>query len=168
MRLPLGQQEDLHQGPWPWLGVSVAHEVAHAHGHDAQEVREGALPVTVDPRLRQANRLDRDYSRSEAFHRKRLEEWLEKVTVLFTKRTDYPKLGYIIHRLNEEGIPSILHGQSFHGPILRVHKEHEEAAWRILAEKVGRSRKSLDDLDDDDPRFAAYASVQPDRDLWEG
>jgi hypothetical protein len=116
--------------------------------------------------LQQSRKLDRDYARSAEWHARQLDKWLEKVSVLFTKRTDYPKLGYIIHRLNEEGVPNVIHGRSFHGPILRVHKDYEELAWAVLGERVGRSRKRLDDLDDDDPRFEEYNGVRSDMDLW--
>lgn len=90
-----------------------------------------------------------------------------KDSVLFTKRTEFPKLGYIIHRLNNAGIPSVLDGSSSHAPILRVRKGHENDAWRILDEKASpRSRKTIDDMDDDDKRFSGYGGRMPNEKLW--
>lgn len=112
--------------------------------------------------------LDALYASSHDYDTKRFNEWIERTTVGITKRTEYPKLGYIIHRYNEAGIPSILHGQSRDAPILRVPKEYEDRAWDILGEKMTpRAKKTLDDIRDDDPRFMAFYNVTPDTDLWE-
>lgn len=101
--------------------------------------------------------------------RAQYEAWLSAATERLTKRTDYPKLGYIIHRLNELGIPSVLHGQSAHGPILLVAREFVDRAWDVLSEKwTPRARKTIDDLDDEDERFDGFGGVSPDMELWEG
>jgi len=111
---------------------------------------------------------ERQYAESHAYTEAEFDRWVRKHTEVLTKRTDFPKLGYIISRLNQEGIPSVLHGESWHAPILRVSKHYESQAWDILSEKFEGSRKDIDNLDDDDPRFARYARVRPDPELWEG
>jgi hypothetical protein len=120
--------------------------------------------------LREVENLERRYGQAQAFDDAQKDKWLRRVSKVFTKRTDFPKLGYIIHRLNELGIPSALWGKSFHGPILRVHKDFVDEAWRVLDEPVvmgGRWRAGeLDDIEDDDPVFYAYEKMRPDPDLW--
>jgi hypothetical protein len=117
--------------------------------------------------LRAAEALDVSYAEAAVFDREQMYRWLEKNAVVFTKRTDYPKLGYLIHRLNEAGIPSVQHGDSFHAPLLWVRKDCEERADAILKEKASpRARRSLDDVPDDDRRFEEYANTKPDPDLW--
>lgn len=75
------------------------------------------------------------------------------------KRTNYPKLGYIIARLKERGIACRLFGESWHAPILEVDRSKLGEAWQLLGEKHGRY--ALDDLRDDNPKFATYADVKP-------
>lgn len=75
--------------------------------------------------------------------------------VMFTKRTEDPKLAYIEHRLTEAGIPHRRNGHSFHAPILEVSKDREDDAWAILRERRGRYK--LDDIRDDHPSFRGYA-----------
>lgn len=117
--------------------------------------------------LKSAQSLDRQYASAADFDRAQFNKWLDARTVVFTKRTERPKLGYLIHLLNEAGIPSIEAGNSWHGPLLRVAKEDEERAWALLSTKMTpRSRKTLDDIEDDDPRFFQFRNVQPDTDLW--
>jgi hypothetical protein len=65
--------------------------------------------------------------------------------VMFTKRTEDPKLAWLERQLAEAGIPSRRNGTSFHGPILEVHPADLDRAWEILT--------PVDDLEDDDPRF---------------
>ena len=118
-------------------------------------------------RLKSSQSLDRQYASAADFDRAQFNKWLDARTVVFTKRTERPKLGYLIHLLNEAGIPSIEAGSSWHGPLLRVAKEDEERAWALLSTKMApRSRKTIDDIEDDDPRFFPYRNVQPDTDLW--
>ena len=69
--------------------------------------------------------------------------------VLFTKRTDDPKLAWLQRQLKAAGIPNRRNGWSFHAPILEVPEEYEDAAWAILT--------PVDDIDDDDPRFTGDA-----------
>jgi len=79
--------------------------------------------------------------------------------VLFTKRTDDPKLAYIERRLDALGIPHRRNGYSFHGPVLEVPEADEERAWEVLSERVDVSRggraytRQLDDIADDHPIF---------------
>lgn len=65
--------------------------------------------------------------------------------VLFTKRTDDPKLAWLEKRLAEAGIKSRRNGESCHAPILEVKSKDLEAAWDILS--------PIDDIEDDDPRW---------------
>lgn len=73
--------------------------------------------------------------------------------VLFTKRTDDPKLGWIERQLTLRGIPSHRAGESFHAPILEVPEAYSDAAWALLNERVPGRRKRVDDIADDDPLF---------------
>lgn len=80
--------------------------------------------------------------------------------VMFTKRTDDPKLAWIERRLLARGIPSRRNGESWHAPILEVPVEHETAAWALLAERidVGRGARPytrvIDEIADDHPIFS--------------
>ena len=65
--------------------------------------------------------------------------------VMFTKRTDDPKLSWLERALERVGIPSRRNGSSFHAPILEVPEEKLDAAWEILT--------PVDDVPDDDERF---------------
>lgn len=67
--------------------------------------------------------------------------------VLFTKRTDDPKLGHLERLLTAHEIPHRRRGQSFHAPILEVRRADLDAAWRLL--------DPIDDLPDDHPSFGA-------------
>jgi hypothetical protein len=73
--------------------------------------------------------------------------------VLFTKRTDDPKLAYLESRLDDLGIAHRRNGESWHAPILEVPEADHERADAILREKIGRRRRTIDDMDDDDPVF---------------
>jgi len=64
---------------------------------------------------------------------------------VFTRRTNLPKLGWLMRQLQEAGIPHRLHGLSFHAPILWVRKADEDRAWAILS--------PVDDMPDDDDNF---------------
>lgn len=72
--------------------------------------------------------------------------------VLFTKRTNEPKLTWLRVRLLERGIPTRIHGASFHAPILEVPEPLQDAANAFLAAPYD-GRPSLDDIPDDDPLF---------------
>ena len=79
---------------------------------------------------------------------------------LFTKRTDYPKLGYIIKRLKDEGIACKFDGRSWHADhCLMVEASRIQDAWAILSERHGRY--TLDDVRDDHPKFEAWETEQP-------
>ena len=71
--------------------------------------------------------------------------------VLFCKRTNDPKLGWIERQLDQRNIPHRRNGHSFHAPILEVPEEHESAASEILMQAVGRY--TVDDIRDDHPRW---------------
>ena len=117
--------------------------------------------MTKDENLpAEAQALDASYASAAEFDAKMMNEWVAAKFEQFTKRTDYPKLGYLINRLNDLGIASIVYGNSFHAPILYVEKGKLDEAWSVL-------NRFIDELDDDDPSFAAYADEQPDTDLYE-
>ena len=67
-------------------------------------------------------------------------EWVQ-----FTRRTEYPKLQWLIDQLAEHNIECVVDGESWHAPISWVKEEDEEAAWEVL--------DPVDDIPDDDPRF---------------
>ncbi len=93
------------------------------------------------------------------------------------KRTEYPKLGYIIHRLKKAGIGckfltdsdgNVI--RSFHADnILLVDADKEAAAWGIMGEKWSkatgqpsrRGRTTLDNMPDDHPAFSGYEHETP-------
>ena len=65
--------------------------------------------------------------------------------VVFTRRTNVPKLYWLMLRLRLRGIPHRQHGLSFHAPVLWVRKGDETRAWNILG--------PVDNLPDDHPKF---------------
>lgn len=62
-----------------------------------------------------------------------------------TRRTEAPKLTWIMNALKAAEIMCRLNGQSFHAPILEVKKDQFDAAWKIL--------EPIDSLADNDPMF---------------
>ena len=74
--------------------------------------------------------------------------------VTFTRRTNYPKLGWLITKLEEAGIACALDGQSFHAPILKVYPDDLKKAWAVI--------DPVDEIEDDDEMFAGYDNVEPD------
>jgi hypothetical protein len=66
--------------------------------------------------------------------------------VMFTKRTNEPKLSWLERQLTAAGIPHRRNGQSFWAPILEVPCEYLAKADPIL--------DPVDDIPDDDPRWA--------------
>jgi hypothetical protein len=67
--------------------------------------------------------------------------------VLFCKRTNDPKLAWLQARLDEAGVVNRRNGESWHAPILEVPRGKLETAHIIL--------DPIDDIPDDDPRFAS-------------
>ena len=65
--------------------------------------------------------------------------------VMFTKRTNDPKLSWIEKELSRNGIKSRRNGFSFHAPILEVDEADFDRAWEIL--------DPIDDISDDDERW---------------
>ena len=65
--------------------------------------------------------------------------------VLFTKRTNDPKLNWIERQLTSVNILWQRKGYSFHAPILYVEKNRIDDAWKIL--------DPIDDIPDDDVRW---------------
>lgn len=88
--------------------------------------------------------------------------------VTLCKRTNFPKLGYIIHQLNIQNISCCLDGQSFHAPILKVDESKWNQAFEILLQKWNKTgfpsqnaRTKLDDMPDDHNCFNMYANIKP-------
>jgi len=65
--------------------------------------------------------------------------------VMFTKRTNDPKLAWLEQRLKDAGIPVRRNGESFHAPITEVPDEYLDDALTILG--------VIDDIPDDDPMW---------------
>jgi len=109
--------------------------------------------------------LDACYAEAAKFDAKQYDKWVSKNFEIFCKRTDYPKLGYIISRLNTLGIPCLLHSASFHAEhILWIPNDDalRDKAWNVLAERrVAWPGKRLDDMPDDHRYFLSYANVKP-------
>lgn len=85
---------------------------------------------------------------------------------MLCKRTEYPKLGYIIFKLKQMGVPCRFNGRSFHADhILEVDANRISDAWKVLDDKphIGgkKRRKSLDDIPDDFPPFYPYMNELP-------
>jgi hypothetical protein len=66
----------------------------------------------------------------------------------FTKRTNKPKLNWLICQLDKAGIDNRLNGESFHAPILDVDESRFDDAMDILG--------PVDDVADDDEQFQGY------------
>ena len=83
--------------------------------------------------------------------------------VIFTKRTDAPKLNFLECKLTEGKIPHKRDGESWHAPILMVPAEYIPAAEMMLAKNARKSYGlrvrhgiSLDDVPDDHRDFEGY------------
>jgi hypothetical protein len=80
------------------------------------------------------------------------QEW-----VLFTKRTEDPKLRYIESLLDEHEIPHRRNGESWHGPITEVPQDRLAEAWDLLNTTIDFDDDGnpirLDDIPDDDTIF---------------
>lgn len=70
----------------------------------------------------------------------RANSWL-----MFTKRTNDPKLTWLQLRLLEMGIETRRNGESFHAPILEVRRRDLARAWEFLT--------PIDNVPDEDKRF---------------
>lgn len=75
--------------------------------------------------------------------------------VLFTKRTNYPKLGCLIARCRTKGIKTRIISRSWHAPILEVPSSKLKRAWKLLP-------GYFDNMADDDPQFIGCELVMPD------
>jgi hypothetical protein len=73
--------------------------------------------------------------------------------VMFTKRTDVPKLGWLEEQLDELNMPHRRNGRSWHAPIMEVPEEYLEAADSFLQSRMPDGR-ILDEIEDDDPMFS--------------
>jgi hypothetical protein len=83
---------------------------------------------------------------------------------LLCKRTDYPKLGYIIFRCRELGIRTRFKGSSFHAlHCLEIDAERQADGLHLLSEIHGAY--ALDDMRDDHPKFKPFADEVPDEEV---
>ena len=106
----------------------------------------------------ECDNLDTVYAAASRHDQRKHDEWIKANFVALTRRTERPKLGYIIHALNEAGIPCIEYGESRDAPILRVAMEREADAWAILDGNY--HGRTLDSVSDNAPSFRAYAQEQ--------
>jgi hypothetical protein len=67
--------------------------------------------------------------------------------VMFTKRTEDPKLAYLEAMLDRQAIPHRRNGESWHAPILEVPENRLDEAWALLSVKIGK--RTFDDIPDD-------------------
>ena len=111
--------------------------------------------------LDQEKALDDAYAQAAEADEKGHDEWVRKNFEVLTRRTDYPKLGYIIHCLNENGIACIVHGESAHAPILWVEVGEYNNAFNLTI-----SNTELDEKPDDHPDFEQYMDTSPDTDFY--
>ena len=63
----------------------------------------------------------------------------------FTKRTNNPKLSWVLSKCKAAGLRVLLDGKSFHAPISYVHRDDYSKAWEILG--------PIDNTPDDSPEF---------------
>jgi hypothetical protein len=81
---------------------------------------------------------------------------MKNTMIVFTRRTNDPKLRWLQDRLDEKGIPNWRDGKSFHAPILKVRECDLDAAWEILS--------PIDDVPDDDPQWGEKVYMYTERD----
>jgi len=87
--------------------------------------------------------------------------------VMFTKRTEDPKLAFIERVLTSRGIPNRRSGKSFHAPILEVPEDRLEDADKLLGEDYFGDGRRFDDIEDDDPVFDGEPAYEDDDDYYE-
>ena len=69
--------------------------------------------------------------------------------VAFTRRTEHPKLGFVLSKLDEADIKWRNAGYSFHAPIIEIDESRQDDAWKIL--------DPIDDIEDDDVCFSEWS-----------
>ena len=87
--------------------------------------------------------------------------------VMFTRRTEDPKLAFIERVLTSRGIPNRRSGKSFRAPILEVHEDRLEDADKLLGEDYFGDGRRFDDIEDDDPVFDGEPAYEDDDDYDE-
>lgn len=65
---------------------------------------------------------------------------------LFTKRTDEPKLSWLLEQCHAKGLRVVQKGHSAHAPCTYVHRDDYDSAWDVLS--------PVDNIPDDDCQFA--------------
>jgi hypothetical protein len=116
---------------------------------------------TDEELLADSERLDKAYAEAYEHDMRHHDIYVKGNFNKLTRRTNFPKLGYFIHLLNEHGIACIIHGESAHAPMLWVEKDYYNAAYDLT---IGNDE--LDEIDDEDPQFNKYNSTQPDTDFY--
>lgn len=104
--------------------------------------------------------LDRAYAEASAFDAAMFDKWIHENFTILCKRTERPKLGHFIKRLNDAGICCVEHGASWHAPLLWVMRADYAAAAAVTIDVPG-----LDDMPDDDESFLPDANTKPDAEL---
>jgi hypothetical protein len=110
-----------------------------------------AVPVVVTRRFKNGKLRVAYHRASFTADQGHLARFVHKVDwdawVLFTKRTEDPKLGWLERRLQETGVESRRNGETRDAPILEVRRRDLDAAWAILTPAV-------DAMADDHPSFS--------------
>jgi hypothetical protein len=75
--------------------------------------------------------------------RVQVREWLQ-----FTKRTNNPKLQWLLDTCKAKGLRVVKRGNSHHAPITYVHRDDYDAAWAILS--------PVENVADDAARFRKH------------
>lgn len=94
-----------------------------------------------------------DYKAIKALNATSIKAGAELKWVILTKRTEDPKLAWLINQLDMKNIPNKIEGSSWHAPLLWVDSEFMSDALTILA--------LVDEISDDDPLFNKYVDEPP-------
>jgi hypothetical protein len=130
--------------------------VEYLHNQEEQTMRHSSEII-----LQMEARLNESYAEVHQIETEQHDRYVHQNFNKLTRRTNFPKLGYFIHILNENGIACIVHGESAHAPMLWVEKNEYNKAYDLT---IGND--DLDEMDDDDPQFKEYATTQPDTDSY--
>lgn len=106
---------------------------------DLVKLKDGSDRITRNPHIGKQARPSRN-GKVFVQVRVRVQEW-----TLFTKRTEDPKLSWLVNECTAKGLRVFVSGRSFHAPCSYVHRDDYAAAWKILC--------PVDDIRDDAPRF---------------
>jgi hypothetical protein len=113
---------------------------------DVVILKNGDIRITREQRIGKEVRKSRDGRRVIVQVRVPVPKW-----VLLTKRTDSPKLDWLLHACRAAGLRVVRSGRSFHAPCTYVHRDDYSTAWAILS--------PMDDLPDNSPRFERHVTI---------